>query len=260
MSEYSLPKKKKFGQHFLIDRYIIDRIIALVDPRPTDHFVEIGPGAGILTRLLLAHAAVTAIELDNDLVKYLSEEFAATSRFKIIAEDVLKVDYQQFKQFPMRWIGNLPYNISTPFLLSLIAMKDDMVDGVFMLQYEVALRIVASVGSKQYGRLAVALSRFFSSDIILEVPATAFDPPPAVHSAVVRMVPKKTDAVDEVFEKEFLSVVARAFGQRRKMLRKIFQKDIQASDWQVIAIDASLRPEQLTPEDFERLTAWFLQR
>jgi len=247
---YPLPKKKRYGQHFLVDPYIIDSIVMAVSPSARDAFLEIGPGAGVLTRRLLDYADLVAIEIDNDLVAFLQEQFMGNDRFTLVHKDVLQVNFSELLPQPRRWFGNLPYNISTPFLLALIPNRSLVVDGVFMVQYEVAQRVVSDPGSKHYGRLSVALARYFDRELLLEVPASAFDPPPAVHSAVIRLVPKAVEDLDDVLEKKFAWVVQEAFGQRRKMLRKIFHKYMQATDWDDLAIDASQRPEQLSVDDF----------
>ena len=139
MDPYLLPKKKRLGQHFLHDTYIINQIVHHVAPKSGDSFVEIGPGDGVLTQALLLHASVSAIELDRDLVGYLQEKFADNMRFSIRQADVLSVNYADYTRVKKRWFGNLPYNISTPFLLSLTKINQAMVDGVFMVQYDCLL-------------------------------------------------------------------------------------------------------------------------
>ena len=260
MDRYTLPKKKRLGQHFLQDAYIIDQIIHIVSPCHDDYFVEIGPGDGAITHLLLKHANVCAIELDSDLVSHLQHTFSDIERFSIVHADVLSLDYNRYTTLKRRWFGNLPYNISTPFLLSLIDIYQGMVDGIFMVQYEVAQRVVATPGSRLYGRLSVALARFFDSQIVLEVPKEAFDPPPKVHSAIILMRPKKARMIDLEFEKVFSKIVAQAFSQRRKMLRKIFANTLNEQQWADISLDSTARPEQLSPDDFERITRFIMSQ
>ena len=213
--------RKRFGQHFLTDTALIDAIIDLIDPQPGDTLVEIGPGLGAMTLPLLARMRegslpLTVIELDRDLAARLRKR----EDVEVIESDVLKVDFQELaaaKGAKLRVVGNLPYNISTPILFHLLDAVDDVVDQHFMLQKEVVDRMAAGPGGKDYGRLSVMLQWRYDIESVLDVPPEAFDPPPRVDSAIVRMLPlPQPPAVNPSLLGE---LVASAFSQRRKLLR-----------------------------------------
>ncbi|MCH8857180.1 MAG: 16S rRNA (adenine(1518)-N(6)/adenine(1519)-N(6))-dimethyltransferase RsmA, partial [Proteobacteria bacterium] len=209
--------RKRFGQHFLTDTALIDAIVDLIDPQPGETLVEIGPGLGAMTLPLLArHRPLTVIELDRDLAARLR----ARDDVEVIESDVLKVDFRALaaaKGARLRVVGNLPYNISTPILFHLLEAVDDVVDQHFMLQKEVVDRMAAGPGGKDYGRLSVMLQWRYDIESVLDVPPEAFDPPPRVDSAIVRMLPLK--APPAVDAKLLGELVASAFSQRRKLLR-----------------------------------------
>ena len=209
--------RKRFGQHFLVDAGVIDDIVRAIDPRPGQALVEIGPGLGALTRPVVARSgALTVIELDRDLAVALRRQ----PLLQVIESDVLKVDFEALAQSfgrPLRVIGNLPYNISTPILFHLLGAAAHVQDQHFMLQKEVVQRMAAMPGHKDYGRLSVMLQWRYEIESVVAVPPEAFDPPPRVHSAVVRMVPL---AGAETVAPTLLSeIVTVAFSQRRKLLR-----------------------------------------
>jgi len=209
--------RKRFGQHFLTDTVLIDAIVDLIDPQPGETLVEIGPGLGAMTLPLLErHKPLTVIELDRDLAARLRKR----DDVEVIESDVLKVDFKALaatKGAKLRVVGNLPYNISTPILFHLLEAVDDVVDQHFMLQKEVVDRMAAGPGGKDYGRLSVMLQWRYDIESVLDVPPEAFDPPPRVDSAIVRMLPLKTPpAVNPALLGE---LVASAFSQRRKLLR-----------------------------------------
>jgi 16S rRNA (adenine1518-N6/adenine1519-N6)-dimethyltransferase len=209
--------RKRFGQHFLTDGVLIEAIIDLIDPQPGDTVVEIGPGLGAMTLpLLKRHKPLTVIELDRDLAARLR----ARGDVEVIESDVLKVDFlalARAKGAKLRVVGNLPYNISTPILFHLLDAVDEVVDQHFMLQKEVVDRMAAGPGSKDYGRLSVMLQWRYAIESVLEVPPEAFDPPPRVDSAIVRMLPLPAPAgVDQAL---LGALVTSAFSQRRKLLR-----------------------------------------
>jgi 16S rRNA (adenine1518-N6/adenine1519-N6)-dimethyltransferase len=209
--------RKRFGQHFLTDEALIDAIVAAIDPRPGEALVEIGPGLGALTRpLMQCVERLTVIELDRDLAHRLRRQ----SELEVIEADVLGVDFAALARARgqrLRVVGNLPYNISTPILFHLLGSAADVVDQHFMLQKEVVARMAAAPASKDYGRLSVMLQWRYAIESILEVPPEAFDPPPRVDSAVVRMQPWAEPArVDPALLGELVRV---AFSQRRKLLR-----------------------------------------
>ena len=209
--------RKRFGQHFLVDEALISAIVREIAPRPGEPLVEIGPGLGALTQPLLERCgALTVIELDRDLAARWRQRQGVT----VVESDVLKVDIGALADAagqPLRLVGNLPYNISTPILFHLLPVAGRVRDQHFMLQKEVVDRMAAGPGGKDYGRLSVMLQWRYRIESVLDVPPEAFDPPPRVDSAVVRMLPlAQPPAVDE----ELLSaLVTVAFSQRRKLLR-----------------------------------------
>lgn len=209
--------RKRFGQHFLTDRVMIESIIDAIAPEAGDAMVEIGPGLGAMTLPLLARIQpLTVIELDRDLAARLRKR----GDLEVIESDVLKVDFAAIaaaKGRKLRVVGNLPYNISTPILFHLLAFVDHVIDHHFMLQKEVVDRMAASPGCKDYGRLSVMLQWRYQIESVLDVPPECFDPPPRVDSAIVRMVPL---AQPPVLDSALLEqMVAAAFSQRRKLLR-----------------------------------------
>ena len=209
--------RKRFGQHFLTDDAVIDGIVRAIGPAPGQALVEIGPGLGALTMPVLAHCqALTVIELDRDLAVRLRKQAGLT----VIESDVLRVDFAAlaaaFGQ-KLRVIGNLPYNISTPILFHLLDCAEHVQDQHFMLQKEVVERMAASPGSKDFGRLSVMLQWRYRIESVLDVPPEAFDPPPRVDSAIVRMEPLPADA--SVDFARLSALVTIAFSQRRKILR-----------------------------------------
>ena len=221
---YHAPRKR-FGQHFLVDHGVIDRIVDAIAPQPAQALVEIGPGLGALTGPLLRRCeALTVIELDRDLAARLRRE----PRLTVIEADVLTVDFTALAArsgAPLRVVGNLPYNISTPILFRLLDAVDVVADQHFMLQKEVVDRMAAAPGSKDYGRLSVMLQWRYAIESVLDVPPEAFDPPPRVDSAVVRMQPLPAPAgVDPARLGELVTV---AFSQRRKLLRHTLGRWLQ---------------------------------
>ena len=208
--------RKRFGQHFLADPQVLDAIVDAVDPQPGQALVEIGPGLGALTWPLLQRCrALTVVELDRDLAARLRSHDGLT----VIEADALTVDFSALaraKGQPLRLVGNLPYNISTPILFHLLGAAAQVLDQHFMLQKEVARRMAAAPGGKDYGRLSVMLQWRYRIEVLLVVPPEAFDPPPKVESAVVRMRPLPAVAAQPDLLAELVTV---AFSQRRKLLR-----------------------------------------
>jgi 16S rRNA (adenine1518-N6/adenine1519-N6)-dimethyltransferase len=209
--------RKRFGQHFLADRSVVERIVQAIDPRPGEALVEIGPGLGALTSPLLERCgALTAIELDRDLAARLRRQ----AGLAVIEADVLTVDFAALARAagrPLRVVGNLPYNISTPLLFHLLGAAEVVADQHFMLQKEVVERMAAAPGGKDFGRLSVMLQWRYAIEALFEVPSASFEPPPRVDSAVVRMTPlAPPPLVDAALLGEIVSV---AFSQRRKLLR-----------------------------------------
>ena len=209
--------RKRFGQHFLSDRGIIEDIVQAIHPLPGQVMVEIGPGLAALTQPLVERLGhLTVIELDRDLAVRLR----AHPQLAVIESDVLKVNFSQLSQdegAKLRVVGNLPYNISTPILFHLLEFVDVIEDQHFMLQKEVIDRMVAKPATSDYGRLSVMLQWRYAMENVLFVPPESFDPPPRVNSAVVRMVPRLDPAAVNV--KRLSEIVQVAFSQRRKLLR-----------------------------------------
>jgi len=209
--------RKRFGQHFLADQAVVEAIVNVIDPKPGQALVEIGPGLGAMTNPLVERCErLTVVELDRDLAARLRKR----NELNVIESDVLKVDFAavaaQANQ-KLRVVGNLPYNISTPILFHLLEHVGHVVDQHFMLQKEVVDRMAASPGNKDYGRLSVMLQWRYDIESVLDVPPEAFDPPPRVDSAVVRMQPLPLAVgVDAKLLGELVTV---AFSQRRKLLR-----------------------------------------
>ena len=232
--------RKRFGQHFLHDPRVLARIVDAVSPSPTDFLVEIGPGEGALTRPLLQRVnAMHVIEVDRDLAASLREIEGLT----VHQGDALEFDYTTFPK-GMRLVGNLPYNISTPLLFHVARYAERVRDMHFMLQKEVVERMVAAPSTADYGRLSVALQARFRMQKLFNVAPGAFRPPPKVDSAVVRLEPLSTMLkIDE-------DLLRRAFSARRKQLRNA----LPGVDFARAGIDPQLRAENLSPEDYARLS------
>jgi 16S rRNA (adenine1518-N6/adenine1519-N6)-dimethyltransferase len=253
----SAPRaRKRFGQHFLHDPLVIDRILTLVRPRPGEHLVEIGPGRGALTDALLAAAGeLDAVEIDRDLAAELRTRHAAHGGFRLHECDALTVDWSALARArggPLRLVGNLPYNISTPLLFSLLPHAAVLRDMHFMLQREVVDRIVAAPDSADYGRLGVMLAPFLHSERVLDVGPGAFQPPPRVQSAVIRMSARAA-VPDWAHLPEFPRVVAAAFNQRRKQLRNALAALLNAEQIAAAGVDPAARAETLDAAQFGAL-------
>jgi 16S rRNA (adenine1518-N6/adenine1519-N6)-dimethyltransferase len=236
--------RRRFGQHFLHDPRVLERIVGCIAPARGDFMVEIGPGEGALTRLLLDKLdALHVVEVDRDLAAYLEKELG-TAKLQVHCADALKFD---FRQFPagLRVVGNLPYNISTPILFHLAALATRVRDMHFMLQREVVERMVAAPSTAAYGRLSVSLQARFRMQALFQVAPGAFRPPPKVQSSVVRMAPLEAPlAIDE-------DLLRKAFSARRKTLRNA----MPGVDLKALGIDPGLRPENLSPQDYARISA-----
>ena len=246
--------RKRFGQHFLVDESVIDSIVRCIDPQPGQALVEIGPGLGAMTLPLLQRAqAMTVIELDRDLAARLRQQVGLQVGLQVIEADVLNVDFPALAQAagqPMRVVGNLPYNISTPILFHLLDHTAHVQDQHFMLQKEVVERMAAAPGSKAYGRLSVMLQWRYQIESVLDVPPEAFDPPPRVDSAVVRMVPLPVDA--SVNAARLAELVTAAFSQRRKLLRHTLGRWIEAQGLQT-DFDLQRRAEEVPLAEYLEL-------
>lgn len=255
-SHFSAPPKKNLGQHFLHDRQIISNIVHAVDPKPADRLVEIGPGQGAITFPLLdRHGALTVIEFDRDLIFPLTEAAHAHGTLTVIHRDVLQVDFTALAgdEGPLRLVGNLPYNLSSPILFHALEHAPAVHDMHFMLQKEVVDRMAAGPGSKVYGRLSVMLQAYCHVTPLFDVPPAAFHPPPKVDSAVVRLVPRAPGSIGIYDRVRFANVVRDAFGQRRKTLRNALSKICDSAAIEAVGVRPDARAEQLPVADFVRL-------
>lgn len=264
--------RRRFGQNFLIDTQVIGQILAAIAPKPNQHLVEIGPGLGALTQGLAAAAGqLTLVELDRDLFARLQQQFAAQSHVHLIQGDALKVDFTQLAQDALpanpaittrqiRLIGNLPYNISTPLLFHFFKHAAVVEDMSFMLQREVALRILAAPNTEDYGRLSVMAQFHCRGELLLAVPPEAFKPAPKVHSAVIRLVPQAPPLTDPVAQGCFSDLVRHAFSQRRKTLRNSLRQHLSAEQISAAGIDPGRRAETLSVTDFVALTKLALEQ
>ena len=256
--------RKRFGQHFLVDQAVIAAIVDAIHPARDDLLVEIGPGLGALTTPLLTRVDhLHVVEIDRDVIAHLHRKHAAT-QLTIHEGDALEFDFSKIgsggsssgmpreEMRCLRVCGNLPYNISTPLLFHLAAHGALLKDGHFMLQKEVIDRMVAAPGSKVYGRLSVMLQVRFAMESLFDVPPDAFDPPPKVESAIVRMLPR-ADVPDTATLTRLEEIVTLAFSQRRKMLRATLGKRFSAEQLNAAGIEATQRAEDVAVEAYLRL-------
>lgn len=236
------PPRKRFGQHFLHDPRVLARIVEAIAPGAGELIVEIGPGEGALTRVLLQRLPLLhAIEIDRDLASALEGEFG--EKLVVHQGDALDFDFTAFGT-GLRLVGNLPYNISTPLLFHFARYAAQVRDMHFMLQREVVERMVAAPSTPQFGRLSVALQARFRMEKLFAVSRGAFRPPPKVESAVVRLVPLAHPLHVDA------DLLRKAFSARRKTLRNA----LPGIDLAARGIDPGLRPENLSVEDYSRLS------
>jgi 16S rRNA (adenine1518-N6/adenine1519-N6)-dimethyltransferase len=253
--------RKRFGQHFLHDPGVIARIIAAIAPRADDRMVEIGPGLGAITLPLLAHVAeLHAIEIDRDAIGHLQSAAAGRGVLHLHEGDVLQFDLRRLSgQGPLRVVGNLPYNISTPLLFHLIEQRELILDMHFMLQKEVVDRMAATPGADSYGRLTVMLAPWLKVEPLFDIGPGAFRPPPRVVSTVVRLQPHAHPPLRIAHPRRYAAVVAAAFSQRRKTLRNALKSLLTQDEIAAAGVDPGLRAEVIPPAAFaalaDRLTA-----
>ncbi len=245
--------KKRFGQNFLHNDAIISKIVDAINPEPTDNLVEIGPGLGALTEPVIERAGdISVVELDRDLAHRLRHHPFLAKHLTIYEQDALKFDFASLVQEdkPLRIFGNLPYNISTPLIFHLLTFKDKVKDMHFMLQKEVVERMAASHDCKAYGRLSIMTQYQCQVMPVMEIGPEAFQPPPKVDSAIVRLIPHQSieNPVNDI--KTLNQVCLTAFNQRRKTIRNSFKKLISAEQLTSLGLDPSLRPENLTLNDY----------
>jgi 16S rRNA (adenine1518-N6/adenine1519-N6)-dimethyltransferase len=253
------PTLKRFGQHFLTDRRVLERIADALLLTGDETVVEVGPGRGALTDLLLARAArVVAIELDAKLAELLRARYATEPRFTLIEGDVLETDLAAAARGAYVLASNVPYYITTPILFHALSPPRPAL-AVYLVQREVAERVVAAPGSKTYGALSVNVQAVARAEMLFRVPAGAFSPPPSVESAVLRVTPRPDPVVAPTDEPRFRAFVQDAFGLRRKQMRRVVRTlaalSVQDADALLAAarVDPEVRPETLSQYDFARL-------
>ena len=245
--------RKRFGQHFLVDPGVVDAILSAIAPRETDTLLEIGPGTGALTDALARRAGrLHLVELDRDLAAMQHQRWSDDARVTVHEADALTFDYSALDS-RLRVVGNLPYNVSTPLLFHLLEHRAALIDMHFMLQKEVVDRIVADPGSKRYGRLTVSLGIHFGAEALFDVPPEAFEPPPAVNSAVLRLRPRGNDAPLPADPRTLQGLLVAGFGQRRKTLRNALGQLADETTLRAAGIDPGARAETVDVESWVRL-------
>ena len=245
--------RKRFGQNFLHDSGIIYSIIKAVNAKEDDNLLEIGPGMGALTAGLLETCpTLNVVELDRNLIPKLEAQFKKYPEFSIHQGDVLKFDFSSIGTIekPLRIVGNLPYNISTPLIFHLLSFQQLIQDMHFMLQKEVVERLVAPPNEKAYGRLGIMVQYFCDVEYLIDVPPSAFNPPPKVDSAVVRLTPHKSIAHPAQDTKQLESVLRQAFNQRRKTIRNNLKTLLSTEQIESLEINPGARPENLPLSDY----------
>lgn len=254
--------RKRFGQNFLHDNNVINKIIRAINPKEGQNLVEIGPGMGALTEPVLeAAGSLNVVEIDRDLIPRLRTQFFNYPNFKVYEGDALQYDFTQLidkeseNPAPLRIIGNLPYNISTPLIFHLLSYTEDKLvhDMHFMLQKEVVDRLAAGPGTSDYGRLGIMAQYWCRVEPLFIVGPGAFNPPPKVDSAIVRLVPHDTLPFPTKDITTLQNVVRQAFSMRRKTLRNTLKSLITAEQIDNLGIDSSLRPERLSLEEYVKI-------
>jgi len=249
--------RKRFGQNFLHDAGIIEGIVRAIHPQKDDCLVEIGPGKGAITEGLIDNChSLHVVELDRDLVPWLKVKFDRYKNFHIHQADALKFDFESIMDAdkPLRIVGNLPYNISTPLIFHLLTYHAKVRDMHFMLQKEVVKRMAAGPGEKAYGRLGIMVQYFCRVENLFPVPPECFDPAPKVDSAIVRLEPYKSPPFVADDYAVFDRLVNTAFQQRRKTLRNTLKQLLSVEQIDQLDIDTSVRPENLSLEQFVALS------
>ena len=263
MSATPRSGRRRLGQHFLRSRRVIERILSVLDPKASDAFIEIGPGDGALTAPLLATGArVDAVELDGRLVSELRQRHGANGRLRIHHADALRCDFERLGDADdaVRVVGNLPYYLTTPLLFRLFALARPLRDMHFMVQRELATRLVASPGNRDWGRLGVMCRCHVAARALFNVPPGAFSPPPRVVSTFVRLTPHAVAPARIADPARFDEVVRRAFGQRRKMLRRALTGMVSADELAALGIADTFRAESLDLAAFAEISNWIHAR
>lgn len=246
--------RKRFGQHFLHDRIVIDRIIAAIDPKPGELLIEVGPGTGALTLPLLHRLGILhVLEVDRDLARNLTKRCQGLGELHMHCQDALTFNFCQISDSELRVVGNLPYNISTPFIFHLLDYLHCIKDMLFMLQKEVVERLNAGPGNKIYGRLSVMVQTRCRVEKLFTVGAGAFTPAPKVESAIVRLIPHERPVAEITDHDIFANVVKKSFMQRRKTLRNALKELLTEKQIRSLGIDPGNRAERLTINDFAAL-------
>lgn len=263
MPRYQQRAKKRFGQHFLHDRSVINRMVSALALKPDDQVIEIGPGTGALTFPLLEKLShLQLVEIDRDVIDWWRQQNQQIQdKLYIHTLDALQLDIPALrgdmdnpKNPQLRIVGNLPYNISTPLIFHLISHAAHISDMLFMLQKEVVDRMTAVPGTKDFGRLSVMVQYFCETEYLLKIGPGAFNPPPKVDSAVIYLKPRTEFSLVAQDTEILSSTVAQAFSQRRKTLRNTLKKLLSAEQIESLDIDPSQRAETLTVNDFVHLS------
>jgi 16S rRNA (adenine1518-N6/adenine1519-N6)-dimethyltransferase len=256
--------KKRYGQHFLHDPGIIGRIVAAIEPRPGDRLVEVGPGRGAITAPVLAASGVLdVVEIDPDVIPPLQAHCAGRGELRVHQADALEFDFRALRGAgpPLRLIGNLPYNVSTPLLFHFIAQLESFADMHFMLQKEVVVRMAAKPGSGDYGRLTVMLAPHVSVEPLFDIGAGAFKPAPQVTSTFFVLRPHAAPPFEIPDHAAFAAVVQAAFSMRRKTLRNALRSQLTAEAIAAAGVDPGARAETLAPAQFAALArCWVAAR
>jgi 16S rRNA (adenine1518-N6/adenine1519-N6)-dimethyltransferase len=248
--------KKRYGQHFLHDPGTIDRIVRAIAPQPGDRLVEVGPGRGAITAPVLERAgAIDVVEIDRDVLPLLTAHCAGRGELRVHVADALEFDFRALRAGgpPLRLIGNLPYNVSTPLLFHFISQLDAIADMHFMLQREVVRRMAADPGSGEYGRLTVMLAPHVAVEPLFDIGTGAFSPPPQVVSTFFALRPHPTPPFDTGDPAVFARVVAAAFSQRRKTLRNALRGLLEPAQIEAAGVDPGARAETISPARFGAL-------
>ncbi len=256
MKPFNHQPRKRFGQHFLTDPSIINELVMLIDAKPEDHLVEIGPGLGALTEHLIGTSErYEAVELDRDLMTPLNQKFSHFKQWHLHSGDALNFDFSALAQPQklLRVVGNLPYNISTPLLFHLFSFKAVIQDMYFMLQKEVVDRLTAQPNDTNYGRLTLMTQYHCTAEFLLHVPAAAFSPPPKVESAIVKLTPHQHHNHTLTLQKNLSLIVGSAFNQRRKTIANGLKSLLHFSVIKSLGINPTLRPQQLSLSDYLKL-------
>lgn len=255
--------RKRFGQNFLQDKQVIQRIVDAISPLPEQHLVEIGPGQGALTLPVLKKAGeLDVIEIDRDLIPPLKARCAEKGKLTVYQADVLDFDFSFLAKDgrPLRVIGNLPYNISTPLIFHLLQFASQITDMHFMLQKEVVDRLAARPGNSTYGRLSIMVQYRCQVMSLFNVDPHAFHPQPQVDSSIVRLIPYRELPYKAHDFAHFASVVKAAFAHRRKTLRNCLKDLATDADWERMDMDSHLRPEQLSLAEYVKLSNTLLAK